>query len=111
MTLLSKQLYDTLMSKYIGKEITTTLKESIIGDLNQMMEEHIDKSRKYVEEIEDNPDYVDIFTVEEWKEAVDGGWIRNDDGSGYWMKDGKSSRDEVFGTPQLDATHVAWYNK
>lgn len=33
------------------------------------------------------------------------------DGSGYWMKDGKKSVDDVYATPRLDATHVIWYNK
>lgn len=53
----------------------------------------------------------DIYTIEEWDKAVDDGWITSDDGSGYWVKDGLKSRDEVFSTPQLDATHVVWYNK
>lgn len=53
----------------------------------------------------------DIYTIEEWDKAVDDGWITNDDGSGYWVKNGLKSRDEVFSTPQLDATHVVWYNK
>ena len=35
----------------------------------------------------------------------------NNDGSGYWVKDGKKSNDEIFSTPRLDATHVIWYNK
>ena len=53
----------------------------------------------------------DIYTIEEWESAVNDGWITDDDGSGYWVKDGLKSRDEVFSTPQLDATHVVWYNK
>jgi hypothetical protein len=53
----------------------------------------------------------DIYTIEEWNKVVDTGWITDDDGSGYWVKDGLKSRDEVFSTPQLDATHVVWYNK
>jgi hypothetical protein len=53
----------------------------------------------------------DIYTIEEWNKTVEDGWICNDDGSGYWVKDGLKSRDEVFSTPQLDATHVVWYNK
>lgn len=53
----------------------------------------------------------DIYTIKEWDEAVMGGWICNEDGSGYWVKDGLKSNDEVFSTPKLDATHVVWYNK
>lgn len=53
----------------------------------------------------------DIYTVEEWKESVENGCFGIDDGTGYWVKDGMKSLDEVFFTPQLDATHVVWYNK
>jgi hypothetical protein len=53
----------------------------------------------------------DIYTIKEWDEAVMGGWICNEDGCGYWVKDGLKSNDEVFSTPKLDATHVVWYNK
>lgn len=58
------------------------------------------------------PDYADIFTIKDWKEITESGGINSDDGTGYWCKDGKESRDEVFsGTEAGDATHVAWYNK
>lgn len=53
----------------------------------------------------------DIFTVAEWHDAVADGYFCDYDGSGYWMKNGMSSRDDVFGTPPLDATHVVWFNK
>ena len=53
----------------------------------------------------------DIYTIEEWNNAINDGWITDDDGSGYWVKDGLKSSDEVFSTPQLDATHIVWYNK
>jgi hypothetical protein len=53
----------------------------------------------------------DIYTIEEWNKTVEDGWICDDDGSGYWVKDNLKSSDEVFSTPQLDATHVVWYNK
>jgi hypothetical protein len=39
------------------------------------------------------------------------GCICDDDGFGYWVKDGLKSFDDVFSTEQLDATHVVWYNK
>lgn len=57
------------------------------------------------------PDFADVMTVQEWQEAVEDGWFINDDGSGYWVKDGKESDDMVFADPQLDATHVSWYHK
>jgi len=53
----------------------------------------------------------DVYTVEDWKEAVEDGVFGNFDGDGYWVKNGYRSNDEVFSTPMLDATHVTWYNK
>jgi hypothetical protein len=53
----------------------------------------------------------DLYHVDTWKEVVKEGSIVNYDGFGYWVKDGFKSRDEVFSTPKLDATHVVWYNK
>lgn len=67
----------------------------------------------YTEEI---PDYGDIMTIEEWNDCVEQGFFTNDDGSGYFCKDGKMDRTiEVF-SPQaakmeIDATHVCWFNK
>ena len=52
----------------------------------------------------------EVFTVAEWLEAKNV-WIGNDDGSGYWMKDGMICNDEVFSSEQEDATHVIWYSK
>jgi len=63
------------------------------------------------EDVTDESFFGDLFTIEEWNEAIETGWITNWDGSGYWVKDGKESDDEVFSTPQEDATHIAWYNK
>ena len=53
----------------------------------------------------------DIYTVAEWKEAVELGAFKNWDGSGYWVKDGMKSSAEVFSSDPEDATHVVWYNK
>jgi hypothetical protein len=55
--------------------------------------------------------YFEAALVEEKKtgHAILG--FSNYDGSGYWVKDGKKSRDEIFSTPRLDATHIVWYNK
>jgi len=52
-----------------------------------------------------------IMTAEDFQQCREDGTFCNDDGSGYWVKDGKRSNDEVFGTPRLDATHVVWFNK
>lgn len=57
------------------------------------------------------PEYADMFTVEDWSTFVKAGSFNTYDGTGYWCKDGKESRDEVFSTDAGDATHVAWYNK
>jgi hypothetical protein len=64
--------------------------------------------RKYTQEI---PSYATVYTIEEWKQVTDDGLIIPYDGSGSWCKDGMESDDDPFETPELDATHVAWYNK
>ena len=57
-------------------------------------------------------DFADVMSADEWNKAVEDGCFNYDDGSGYWVKNGKECRDaEVFTSSQLDATHVAWYNK
>lgn len=53
----------------------------------------------------------DLYTVKEWLEEIKNKLCCNYDGSGYWVKDGLRSDDEVFSTEPLNATHVAWYNK
>ena len=58
------------------------------------------------------PSYGDLMTIEEFNKAVNERYIMDeDDGSGYWVKDGMSCDDEVFSSTQEDATHVIWYNK
>lgn len=52
-----------------------------------------------------------LYTIEAWEEIINDGGIMDEDGFGYWVKDGYASRDKVFETTQLDATHVVWYNK
>jgi len=66
--------------------------------------------REYTRKL-DQPWDDDIYTVEEWVQAVKDGWVGNYDGNGYWVKNGLRSNDEVFSTEPLDATHVVWYNK
>lgn len=56
-------------------------------------------------------EYFDMFTVKEWKQAVADSCFTTYDGTGYWVRNGQRSIDEVFNTPSEDATHVAWANK
>jgi hypothetical protein len=53
----------------------------------------------------------EIYPYSVWIELVEVNMVGNYDGSGYWVKDGMASTDEVFHTPPLDATHVVWYAK
>jgi hypothetical protein len=65
-------------------------------------------SREYsVKPFFDDEIGVEIYTVEQWK----GMNMNYDWGIGFWMKDNMESKDDVFTTPQEDATHVGWYNK
>lgn len=64
--------------------------------------------RKYIKELDEEDD---IYSVEEWAQAVKDGWFCKYDGDGYWVKNWLRSDDEVFSTSALDATHVVWYNK
>jgi len=68
----------------------------------------LDNQRIYYKQPEKDDE---IYTIEDWNECVEEGFLMDDDGSGYWMKDNLISNDEVFGTERLDATHVVWYNK
>ena len=68
------------------------------------------QQNRYTKKLQPNIDD-DIYTVAEWGEAIKNGEFGNYDGNGYWLKDGYRSDDEVFSTPQLDATHVIWFNK
>jgi hypothetical protein len=53
----------------------------------------------------------EVITVEDFDIAVSNKELTKWDGHGYWVKDGLESEDMVFSDPQLDATHVSWYNK
>lgn len=64
--------------------------------------------RTYTEEI---PDYGDLFDLAQFNEMRESGMITEDDGQGYWARDGKMSDDEVFSSSVDDATHVVWFNK
>lgn len=67
------------------------------------------KTRQYTEKID--YEFGDVMTLKEWISTIQEGCIINTDGCGYWAKDGYMSRDEVFNSPPLDATHVVWFNK
>lgn len=67
----------------------------------------------YIDEL---PDYGDLMTVKDFKEACDAGGFIDYDGSGHPVKDGKmmrsfdvkpSQRDKI----PADATHVMWFNR
>ena len=57
------------------------------------------------------PTYGRLYDIEDWLETTEEGYITNDDGYGYWVKNGFMYRgDEVFSSDQEDATHVIWFN-
>jgi len=82
-------------------------KEIIQEYENQMNISNTKKSR-YTEKLSKRNH---IYTIVSWNDALNDGCICDDDGFGYWVKDGLKSFDDVFSTEQLDATHVVWYNK
>lgn len=53
----------------------------------------------------------EVLTIENFNTSVENKELTKWDGHGYWVKDGMESDDMVFSDPQLDATHVSWYNK
>lgn len=54
----------------------------------------------------------DLMTVAEFEDSIDCGDLIEDDGTGYWVKDGNECINcDVFSTYKEDATHVSWYNK
>lgn len=62
-------------------------------------------------------DYADVFTLEEWQEAVGDGLFVPDDGTGCWLdEDRRYLTDYIFGDdvwtkPPEGAVWVAWFNK
>lgn len=59
------------------------------------------------------PHYGEVFTIPEFKEAIEDGDITKDDGAGYYS-DGlhMSRKNPVFGGEQPDgARYVIWFNK
>lgn len=85
----------------IPDEVLDFMKDAAIEKLDKIG----NQGRKYDRKLDREWDQ-DIYTVDNWNVAVEEGFICNDDGSGYWVKDGLRSGDEVFSTHQLDATHV-----
>lgn len=70
----------------------------------------IESKRNYHEKVLPMSLDYDVFTIEEWHEALLSGDYTIENGSGYWVNGDRISDDDVFTTEQLDATHVAWYN-
>lgn len=67
--------------------------------------------RVYDKKLDLDPEFgAELIPVKDWYEYKNK-CIFNGDGSGYWVKDGMESSDEVFGTEQGEATRVAWYSK
>lgn len=102
-----------------SKEINKSYKESLEILKKTIFKEYnveslgferirIDEKRMYSEKI---PAYADVMSLEEWESALNDGFFCSYDGYGFWVKDGMECSDEVFSSPKLDATHVAWYNK
>jgi len=86
-------------------------KKVMFDDLKDgCIEVYPSKPNRYTKKLDSKLGKV-IFTVGQWEDSVDDGFFYDGDGSGYWVKDGFESCDEVFSTPKLDATHVVWYNK
>ena len=65
---------------------------------------------RYMVPLFNDPDD-DLMTVDEFNQSIINGSISRDNGSGYWVKGGFESNEEVFSSLMLDATHVIWYNK
>ena len=114
-----KRMWRILEKKESGSEITPEDDEFFKSNLKKITTYYEKNFYKWKSVSKNNRvydgevfDFADVMTAEEWNEAVSQGWFNNDDGSGYWVKDGKECTEaEVFHSPQLDATHVAWYNK
>jgi hypothetical protein len=114
-----KRMWRILESKEAGNEIPEDDEEFFKSNLKKITTYYEKNFYKWKSVSKNNRvydgevfDFADVMTAEEWNEAVSQGCFNNDDGSGYWVKDGKECIEaEVFHSPQLDATHVAWYNK
>jgi len=114
-----KRMWRILESKEAGNEMPEEDEEFFKSNLKKITTYYEKNFYKWKSVSKNNRvydgevfDFADVMTAEEWNEAVSQGCFNNDDGSGYWVKDGKECIEaEVFHSPQLDATHVAWYNK
>ncbi len=79
-------------------ERTLVVRKSDGAVIGQILIDEINVlERKYERELCNSWDE-DICTVKEWEEAVLDGEFNSDDGSGYWVKNGLRSDDEVFST-------------
>jgi len=68
-------------------------------------------NRKIVDDADEIEFNDEVYDLEELEQHMESNYINNNDGSGYWVKDGLRSKDEIFSTPRLDATHVVWFSK
>lgn len=102
-----------LETKFNGSLLNVGIEE-LVSYMKEYIEtepvENLTKSR-YSEKIPDARNHSGVFAAVDWDGALDNGSIMDDDGIGYWAKDGLMSYDCAFRTPKLDATHVVWFNK
>lgn len=103
-----KLIIATPDGKFIEMPIYHCYHKSEILKDNVLFHQPSSNNRKYIRSLDSGDD---VYTVEEWKQAVEEGSFNTFDGSGYWVKDGYRSNAEVFSTEPLDATHVVWFNK
>lgn len=97
-----------------------TLKEQInklsLQDLYSI-ENHVsklvrDKEIESKSQLEDLPEYGDIFKIDHFHTLEEQGSLDDDNSIGYWATETQRSRLDVFDTPQPKwATHVLWLNK
>lgn len=71
------------------------------------------KMNGYTEKL---PDYGDLMTVKDFREACESGAFIDYDGSGHPVKDGKMMRTldvipSKLGRIPEDATHIMWFNR
>lgn len=57
------------------------------------------------------PIWGELYKVTDFLNMMREGAVTNQTGHGYWVKDGRTSDDEVFTTFPGDATHVIWFKQ
>jgi hypothetical protein len=91
--------------------ILTPQHQTDIRNIADKLEQYEVTTRRYKKLLSHFEPDIDLYSAEEWLSAIEDGAFSTTDGIGYWVKDSMVSDDEVFSTPQLDATDVLWFNK